>query len=96
MNRHSTDSYFSVMDGDGVRGTVPQKIHRNVDTPVDLMFRPAGVYRNCSAVVECGNIEVCRKKALIYTPGEMALITLKPESLQGLDESTLTVRIERN
>ena len=84
------------MDGDGVRGTVPQKIHRNVDSPVDLMFRPAGVYRNCSAVVECGNVEICRKKALIYTPGEMALITLKPESLRGLGEDVLTVRMERS
>ena len=96
MNRHSDDSYYTVMDGDGVRGTVPQKIHRNVDAPVDLMFRPADVYRNCSAVVECGNIEVCRKKALIYTPGEMALITLKPGDLRNLKNDTLTVRIERN
>ena len=84
------------MDGDGVRGTVPQRIHRNVDSPVDLMFRPAGVYRNCAVVVECGNIEICRKKAQIFTPGEMALITLKPEHLRNLDENILTVRIERN
>ena len=96
MNRHSDDSYYTVMDGEGVRGTVPQKIHRNVESPVDLMFRPADVYRNCSAVVECGNIEVCRKKALIYTPGEMALITLKPGDLRNLKNNTLTVRIERN
>ena len=96
LNRHSEDSYFSVMDGDGVRGTVPQRIHRNVDSPVDLMFRPAGVYRNCAVVVECGNIEICRKKAQIFTPGEMALITLKPEHLRNLDENILTVRIERN
>ena len=95
-NRHDDLSYFAVADGTGVRGTVPQKIHRNVDCPVNLMFRPTGVYRNCSAVVECGNTEVCRKKSVIYTPGEMALITLKPEDLRNLTGSTLTVRIERN
>ena len=60
------------------------------------MFRPAAVYRNSAAVVECGGKELCRKKAMIFTPGEMALVTLKPEQLRGLPGDTLTVRIERN
>ena len=83
-------------DGEGVRGTVPQKIRVPADRPVDLMFRPAAVYRNSAAVVECGGKELCRKKAMIFTPGEMALVTLKPEQLRGLPGDTLTVRIERN
>ena len=87
---------LAVRDGEGVRGTVPQKIRVPADRPVDLMFRPAAVYRNSAAVVECGGKELCRKKAMIFTPGEMALVTLKPEMLRDLSGDTLTVRIERN
>ena len=89
-------AFIQVLDGDGVRGTVPQKIRRSADKPVDLMFRPAAVYRGSAAVVECGGREILRKKAMIYTPGEMALLTLKPEQIRGLDGDTITVRIERN
>jgi NADPH-dependent 2,4-dienoyl-CoA reductase/sulfur reductase-like enzyme len=96
QDRQADCLYFSVRDGSGVRGTVPQKIHRNVNAPVTLMFRPAGVYRNSSVVVECGKTELCRKKAMIFTPGEMSLITLKPDMLTNLESDTLTVRIERN
>lgn len=88
--------FVSVADGDGVRGTVPQKIRLSADQPVDLMFRPSAVYRNAAAVVECGGRELCRKKAMIFTPGEMALVTLKPEMLRDLSGDVLTVRIERS
>lgn len=86
---------ISVKDGEGVRGTVPQLIRSDTDQPVDLMFRPAAVYRNSAAVVECGGKELLRKKAMIYTPGEMALVTLKPEMLKDLPADSLTVRMER-
>ena len=86
---------IQVTDGDGVRGTVPQMIHRNASADIDLMFRPAGVYRNSAAVVRCGGEEILRKKAMIYTPGEMAVLTLKAELLQRLPDSVLTVSIER-
>ena len=33
---------------------------------------------------------------MIFTPGEMSLITLKPDMLTSLESDTLTVRIERN
>ena len=33
---------------------------------------------------------------MLFTPGEMALITLKPEHLVSLPEDVLTVRIERS
>lgn len=94
-SKHKAD-FLYVKDGEGVRGTVPQKISRDVSEPVRLMFRPAGVYRNVAAIVECGGKELCRKKAMIFTPGEMALITVKPDDLHGLEQDTLTVRIERN
>ena len=87
---------ISVLDGEGVRGTVPQKIRSDAARPVDLMFRPSSVYRNASAVVKCGEREILRKKAMIYTPGEMALLTLKPEMLSGLSGESITVSMERN
>lgn len=91
-----TESFFSVLDGEGVRGTVPQKISKTPAHPVSLMFRPSAVYRNCAAVVTCGDTELCRKKAMIFTPGEMAVITLTPEMLKYVSGDSLIVRIERN
>ena len=84
-----------VMDGDGVRGTVPQRIRRGAGQAVDLMFRPSGVFRKASCVVECNGREIARKKAPIFTPGEMAVVTLKPETVGALD-GDVTVRIERS
>ena len=85
---------IAVKDGDGVRGTVPQFIRKGVNESVDLMFRPSGVFRNATCVVKCGDKEIARKKAMIFTPGEMAVVKLKPEIVAGLDE-TVTVSIER-
>ncbi len=85
---------FIVQDGPGVRGTVPQKITSVPAEDVSLMFRPSDVFRNASAVVECGGKEIFRKKAMIYTPGEMADITLKKELFGTLTGSVITVRLE--
>ena len=85
---------IKVVDGDGVRGTVPQFIRKGVNESVDLMFRPSGVFRNATCIVKCGDKEIARKKAMIFTPGEMAVVKLKPEIVAGLDE-TVTVSIER-
>jgi len=86
-----------VVDGDGVRGVVPQRIHLAGDQAqsVDLMFRPSGVFRNAAAVVRCGGKEIARKKALIFTPGEMAVITLKKDVVAALDGADVTVSMER-
>ena len=97
LHGHSADaSFIAVQDGEGVRGCVPQKIHRYTDEPVCIMFRPASVYRNSSVIAECGGKEVYRKKALIWTPGEMAELTLKPELIHCLNDNTVTIRIERS
>ncbi len=85
-----------VEDGDGVRGTVPQRIRRNCGEDVSLMFRPAGVYRNSAAVVTCGGREILRKKAMIFTPGEMAVLNLRASDLATLPGDALRVSIERN
>ena len=87
---------IAVKDGDGVRGTVPQLIRADTDQPVDLMFRPSAVFRNSSVVVESGGQELIRKKAMIFTPGEMALVTLQPDMLKKVGADSITVRMERN
>ena len=58
------------------------------------MFRPSGVFRNACAVAECGETEIARKKAVIFTPGEMAVLTLKKEVFETLGGDTVTVRLE--
>ena len=89
-----SSSVFTVKDGPGVRGTVPQKISSCPQEDVPLMFRPSDVFRNACAVAECDGKEIVRKKAMIYTPGEMASLTLKKDLFDSLSGSVITVRIE--
>lgn len=89
----TTGETITVSDGEGARGTVPQRIRKGTEAAVDLMFRPAGVYRNAVCVVKCGDKEIARKKAPIFTPGEMVVVPLKPEVVAALDDN-LTVSIE--
>ena len=93
-NSGSEKSFLAVKDGYGVRGIVPQKISVCPSEDVHLMFRPSAVFRNASAVVECGGEEILRKKAPIYTPGEMAVITLKKSVFATLKGYEISVRIE--
>ena len=97
-DQKNTAPTAQVKDGDGVRGVVPQRIHLSGDKSqsVDLMFRPSGVFKNATVVVRSGDKEIARKKAPIFTPGEMAVVTLKPEVVAALDGSDITVTLERN
>lgn len=83
-----------VKDGNGVRGTVPQLLHTDSTEAVDLMFRPSAVFRKASVVVYAGDREIARKKAPIFTPGEMAVLTLKPSVLATIGSDDLTVVME--
>ena len=85
--------HIEVRDGSGVRGTVPQRIRQGMDTQIDLMFRPSAVFRKATCVVRCGEKEIARRKAPIFTPGEMAVMTLRPEIVAALD-GPVTVSIE--
>ena len=86
-----------VLDGEGVRGVVPQRIRLTGESQeVELMFRPSGVFKNASAVVRSGEKEIARKRAPIFTPGEMAVIPLKGEVVAALDGADITVSMERN
>lgn len=84
---------IAVRDGQGVRGVVPQRIRKGTGQTVELMFRPAGVYRNAVCLVKCGDTVVARKKAQIFTPGEMAVVKLSAEIVADLKED-LTVSVE--
>ena len=94
----NTATTARVLDGEGVRGVVPQRIrlHGDESREVELMFRPSGVFKNASAVVRSGEKEIARKRAPIFTPGEMAVIPLKDGVVAVLDGADITVSMERN
>lgn len=89
---------IAVLDGDGVRGAVPQRIHLPPadETPeaIQIMFRPSCVYENATLRILDGDQEILKVKKRILAPGEMADITLKPELIKALTGNDLTVRID--
>ena len=95
-NGKPAGSVIEVTDGEGVRGTVPQLIRKNTEEDVSLMFRPSAVFRNSRAVVECCGQDICSRKAMVFTPGEMATVVLKKDQIRNLPGDRITVRIERN
>lgn len=84
---------WKVLDGQGVRGAVPQRIHKTCEQGVEIMFRPGGVYRKAECVVRCGDRVIARKKAPVFTPGEMVVVKLSPEAVAGID-GDITVCLE--
>ncbi|HAH77935.1 MAG TPA: pyridine nucleotide-disulfide oxidoreductase [Ruminococcaceae bacterium] len=91
-----TGRTIPVVDGFGVSGAVPQKIHvGGADEAVNVMFRPRGVYRNAKIVVSAGDRELYSRKARILTPGEMVNLKLRPEQLRRIgDAAELAVKVE--
>ena len=89
--------FVNMKDGNGVRGVVPQKllVPEGEAETVQIMFRPAGVYKNATVRVMDGDREVARLKKLIFTPGEMAELNLKPEVIKGLSGGDVTIQIEQ-
>lgn len=84
---------WCVRDGQGVRGVVPQTIRKGAEQTVELMFRPSGVYRNAACYVNCGDQVIAKKKAPIFTPGEMAVVKLAADVVSQID-GDLTVTVE--
>ena len=78
-------SIIPVMDGNGVRGCVPQRINLPevpVDFSINLMFRPINVYRNQYVVVKADDKVLSSRKHMILTPGEMAVVPMAAEMLE--------------
>ena len=59
------------------------------------MFRPAAVVRNATAVVSADGRVLARKRAMIFTPGEMVALPVKREQLAGVT-GDITVSLEVN
>lgn len=85
-----------VKDGQGVRGTVPQRLdipEGEVTEGVELMFRPDQVYQNHFVTLRTPEEVLLSQKRLILTPGEMAEVKLTPAMLSRIRQTTLTVEI---
>ena len=87
--------YVDMKDGNGVRGVVPQRlmIPEGEGEPVQVMFRPAAVYENATVVISAGGKEILRQRKRIFTPGEMAELTLKPDTIRQIEGDTVSVDI---
>lgn len=86
---------LEVINGFGVSGAVPQKISKNLDQPITVMFRPRGVYKNARVCIDVGETQVASKKSRILTPGEMVTLAFQPEYLRNSSEANqITIRVE--
>ncbi len=87
-----------VKDGQGVRGTVPQRLdvpQENVTEPVTFMFRPDTVYQNHFVTIRTDSQVLLSQKRLILTPGEMAQAKLTPQQLEQARGQTVTIEITK-
>ena len=76
-----------VVDGPGVRGTVPQKLlipEGGIPDGIELMFRPDRVYHNHYLSLLAGDRVLLSQRRRILTPGEMATVRLSPDMLAAL------------
>ena len=82
--------YISVQDGQGVRGTVPQKVCLDSgSSTVTLQFRPDKRYGECFVEVYSGSRRIARRKQRVLTPGEMAEMKIRRVNI----DATLTVQV---
>ncbi len=95
LGRKKASEMIRIIDGDGVRGTVPQFVGVNPDAPVSFMFRPGKVYRNAIISFTCAEKEIFRKKVKILTPGEMASVTLAQDLFKKISGNAITVSIKK-
>jgi sarcosine oxidase subunit alpha len=84
-----------LIDGRGVRGIVPQQITRPLNQDkIHISFRPDGVYKQATILVEADGETVLRQKRLIMTPGEMAVIDLATDRFSVGTTEAITVHVE--
>lgn len=81
---------------DGVRYTVPKKIHINRMADEQIVrFRVGAVYKNCYISAYLNDERIIHRKRQVMAPGEMEEIKLKKEQLAGFDGlENITVKIE--
>lgn len=81
---------------DGVRYTVPKKLHVNRMADEQIVrFRVGAVYKNCYISAYLNDERIIHRKRQIMAPGEMEEIKLKKDQLSGFDGlENITVKIE--
>ena len=98
LGKQSAHQTVTVLDGEGVRGAVPQRIRLplagETPPPLQLMFRPSCVFENATIRVLDGENVIYQTKRRILAPGEMADIVLKPDVISALSGQNITVRID--
>lgn len=81
---------------DGVRYTVPKKIHVNrMADELIVRFRVGAVYKNCYISAYLNDERIIHRKRQIMAPGEMEEIKLTKEQLESFGNlENITVKIE--
>ena len=90
---HPDGSEIRVVNGYDVGYTVPQHIHRGVDS-VEIFFRVRNVRKNAAIRVMDGDTQIARFKREHMAPGEMENIKLPKVLLDRIRGNTLRVEIE--
>lgn len=88
------ENQMVVESGFGAGGVVPQRMSKTLAEPVQLMFRPRGVYPNAAVAIELDGAEVARRKFRILTPGEMVRMAFLPAwAAEHPEAQKVTVRV---
>lgn len=88
------ENQMVVESGFGAGGVVPQRMSKTLAEPVQLMFRPRGVYQNAAVAIELDGAEVARRKFRILTPGEMVRMAFLPAwAAEHPEAQKVTVRV---
>ena len=90
---HPEGSEIRLVNGFDVGYTVPQRIHRGVDS-VEIFFRVRSVRRDTAIRVMDGQTQIARFRREHMAPGEMENIKLPKVLLDRVKGDTLTVEIE--
>lgn len=85
-----------ILHENGVRYTVPEKIHINrMPDELTVRFRVGAVYKNCYISVYAGQKRILHKKKQIAAPGEMEEVRLSKKTLEEIPElEQITVKVE--
>ena len=87
---------ITIIAGNGVRYTVPEKISpARMDEKLTIRFRVGSVFKNCYSSLYLNNDRILHKKRLIMAPGEMEQMVLTKEQLEKYsDLKKITIKIE--
>ena len=89
-NSEKQGEAVNVVAKDGVRYSLPQKIHKG-EGKVQIFFRTGDVYKNCRLIVESGGETLVSKKCQVLAPGEMGSVIIDKSKIAG----EVVVRLEK-